>query len=162
LGQEGEVIAILRPFVPCRELFLVKLSVNAVAVLGHASVYVLILGLATGGRGASGLSYLLLIVEGIVGVVVWIVLGTALGFLLPDFASGSRGLSGASPAARALFALIGGSGGVGYLSTKLAARSGALGTAELAGVGTGFALSILVVSALLGRWAIHRMEGGHA
>ena len=103
LGAEGECLGLLRAAVPMRHLLFIKLLVNLVYVLAWVPAYSMIVAATAGIYLSQSVEWTSLIPIGITSGIILVVLGSALGFMFPDFDQRSLLLPGASRAGQFLF-----------------------------------------------------------
>ncbi len=158
LGREGARLSLLTPFLPPGRLYLLKAAPAALFAAVHGAVYAgLLLGagaiLQLPGIQAAPLLF--------VGAAAWAVpaalVGTSVGFLLPDLRARSVVLPGASPLGLWVSAgLVGGTQCILGAGTAAAMRS-AIGFSELT-VLSGVVVGLNVLAAwALGHWATARL-----
>ncbi len=161
LGEEGEGIALLRPLVSPARLFQGKVLGAALFGVSHAVAYVVLVLLGGRAVGLPAPDVPLLAAEAVAAGLLFSILGTSLGFLLPGLERGGGVPPGASLAAKTLYAMVGGATGSIYLVARSLKSAGALSGAHLSAV-----VGVLVVcvgggATLLAGWALpwsNRME----
>lgn len=106
LGQEGAGFGLLRLAMPTRRLLWVKFCVNLAYVLAWMPAYVVGIAALMGRGGSYITTTVTLMAVGITYGIILVVLGSGLGFLLPDLKKRSLLLPGASRAGQCLFFLL--------------------------------------------------------
>ncbi len=105
LGREGPAHALLRPVVSLRRLIGIKWAVGATFAWIHLPLYVLMLAVLARTDGLTVLGVVEIASLGALGCLLFCLLGTSLGVLLPDFERRSTLLPGASRSGRLAYAL---------------------------------------------------------
>ena len=106
LGEEGLQLGFLRTVLSVRRLFLLKALLNVGYALVHGQAYALALWLVARSLGVADVSLLTLLAEGALGGFTFALIGSALGFLLPDLRRRSLLLPGATRTSQLLFAAM--------------------------------------------------------
>jgi hypothetical protein len=106
LGQEGAGFGLLRLAMPTRRLLWVKFCVNLAYVLAWMPAYVVGIASLLGHGGSYVNTVASLTAVGVTHGIMLVVLGSGLGFLLPDLEKRSLLLPGASRAGQCLFLLL--------------------------------------------------------
>ena len=106
LGEEGLQLGFLRTVLSVRRLFLLKALLNVGYALVHGQAYALALWLVARSLGVADVSLLTLLAEGALGGFTFSLIGSALGFLLPDLRRRSLLLPGATRTSQLLFAAM--------------------------------------------------------
>ncbi len=161
LGREGAQLRVLRPVVSMRRLFAVKTLVNTGCVLLQAPFYALAIGSVSQWMGLEVPSLRRLVLEGATAGLTFAALGSALGFLLPDFHRRSLLCPGASRISQLLFAALSGSAIAIHAVGLYLIRTGAIdgwGLARIGGVTTGFLAALIVLASGWGIRRTQRME----
>jgi hypothetical protein len=148
LGMEGSALLLLRPVLPRRRLFGLKLAAGALETAFLSGGYSLAIILAAPALGAQKLHPLYLIIEGMGWGIALVPVGAALGFLLPDFRNRGLFLHGASTPSKFLFASVGAIPISCYLVARWLQEAGLFSGFHMA-VGGVLAAALLAVMTLL-------------
>jgi hypothetical protein len=158
LGMEGVNIALLRPALGVRRLFIAKSSAQALFVLGHAAVLATLIGIGARWTGLAHPGILVALGLALAATVGFSAMGLALGFGLPDFHRRSMMLPGASKAAQ--FIHMAG-GGMVAVTWSLLATAFTLGHITILTLAVGVIMPLALVMTLsvaFGFWSLRQLE----
>jgi hypothetical protein len=158
LGREGGQMPLLLPVLSPRNLFGIKLAVglgqttlHAVLILAWFLFTVRVWGLPSPGSVHVGTTA--------IGTVLTLtLLGTALGFLLPDFKQRGTLIPGASRLGQLLFGGIAGGSIVALASGKYLLRSQGLGASGHLGITVGALAAPALLATLFAVWGTRRLS----
>ena len=159
LGEEGQQLLLLRPVLSMKRLFLLKSLVNAGYLLVHAPFYAFTIGLAARLTGLEGTSLGTLVIDAAIAGLIFSTLGSAWGFLLPDFSRRSLLFPGATRIAQLLFLALAGLATTGHAIWSYFEGVGLIDGRRFAGMIGAMMGSLLVLTSVVSIWGIRRTQG---
>ena len=159
LGEEGQQLLLLRPALSMKRLFLLKSLVNAGYLLVHAPFYAFTIGLAARLKGLEDTSLGTLVIEATIAGLIFSLLGSALGFLLPDFSRKSLLFPGATRVAQLLFLALAGLATTGHAIGSYFEGVGVIDGRRFAEMIGAMMASLLVLTFVVSIWGTRRTQG---